>query len=96
MNTTTPVSFDPFGGGVLIDPTAQGATNVVTISDSVITGNRSGAEGGGIADIGQLTLTNTIVSSNEAGSAAGQRAKGGGIWTASPGPVGSPASGTAR
>ena len=59
VNTTTPASFDPFGGGVLIYPTAQGATNVVTISDSVITGNRSGAEGGGIADIGQLTLTNS-------------------------------------
>ena len=93
VNTTTPVTFDPFGGGVLVNPTAAGATNVVTISDSVITGNRSGAEGGGIADIGQLTLTNSIVSSNEAGSAAGVRAKGGGIWTASPGPVGSPAPG---
>ena len=89
VNTTTPVSFDPFGGGVLVNPTAAGATNVVTISDSVVTGNSSGAEGGGIADIGQLTLTNSIVSSNEAGSAAGQRAKGGGIWTASPGGTGS-------
>ena len=37
---------------------------------------RSGAEGGGIADIGQLTLTNSIVSSNEAGSAAGQHGEG--------------------
>jgi hypothetical protein len=89
VNTTTPVPFDPFGGGVLIYPTAAGATNVVTISDSVVTGNSSGAEGGGIADIGQLTLTNSVISSNEAGSAAGQRAKGGGIWTASPGGTGS-------
>ena len=84
VNTTTPAPFDPFGGGVLIYPTAQGATNVVTISDSVVTGNSSGAEGGGIADIGQLTLTNSVVSSNETGSAAGQRAKGGGIWHRKP------------
>ena len=88
-NTTAPVPFDPFGGGVWIEPTAAGATNVVTISDSVITANHSGAEGGGIADAGQLTLVNSVVSGNTAGSAAGQRAKGGGIWTSSPGGTGS-------
>ena len=93
VNTTTPASFDPFGGGVLIYPTAQGATNVVTISDSVITGNRSGAEGGGIADIGQLTLSNTHRQLERSGKLGRREAKGGGIWTASPGPVGSPAFG---
>jgi hypothetical protein len=95
------------GGGVYIVPAedfSPGAT--VTISDSVITGNRvapiatigptedqlpfwpvcptgpcpfAGASGGGIADDGNLTLTHTTVSDNQAVGPASD-ADGGGIW----------------
>jgi fibronectin-binding autotransporter adhesin len=44
--------------------------------------------GGGIADIGRLTLINTIVSNNIAGDGLASSAAGGGIWTATNGGAG--------
>lgn len=44
--------------------------------------------GGGIADIGKLTLINTIVSNNTAGGGPSSDAGGGGIWTATNGGAG--------
>ena len=44
--------------------------------------------GGGIADIGKLTLINTTVSNNVAGGGPASSAGGGGIWTATNGGAG--------
>ena len=78
-------TFAALGGGVFIEIAenfGRGAT--VTIADSVITGNRASpeaavpggtfalAEGAGIDNFGDLTLVNTQVTNNEAGSAPGQ------------------------
>jgi hypothetical protein len=41
--------------------------------------------GGGIADIGKLTLVDTVVSGNVAGGPLASNAEGGGIWTATAG-----------
>jgi hypothetical protein len=46
------------------------------------------ALGGGIADVGRLTLINTTVSNNLAGGALASDAAGGGIWTATNGGAG--------
>jgi hypothetical protein len=48
----------------------------------------AGGFGGGIADIGKLTLINTIVSNNTAGGGPASNAGGGGIWTATNGGAG--------
>ena len=99
--------FFAAGGGVLI-PEAAGHTTgaTVTISDSVISGNRvtagtpeqvcdhacSFASGGGIANWGTLTVTNTRIVDNVAGSTPtsgglATDARGGGIWTSEVGAV---------
>jgi hypothetical protein len=97
--------FFSAGGGVLIEAAANntiGAT--VTISDSVISGNRvaagppqplcdhpcSFASGGGIANWGRLTVTDTRVDGNAVGSmptsgGLATDARGGGIWNSSVG-----------
>ena len=48
----------------------------VTLTDSIISGNRSGASGGGISSYGEVALTSSTVSGN---STTGLRAYGGGI-----------------
>ncbi|MDX6571065.1 MAG: hypothetical protein QOC86_221, partial [Gaiellales bacterium] len=45
----------------------------------------AGGFGGGIADLGKLTLINTTVSNNVAGGGHASEANGGGIWTATNG-----------
>ena len=95
--------FFAAGGGVLIPASAGFSTGAtVTITDSVITGNRvtagppgvicacSFASGGGIANSGTLTVTNTRIADNVAGATAtsgglATDARGGGIWNASQG-----------
>jgi hypothetical protein len=99
--------FFAAGGGVLIPEAADhtiGAT--VTISDSVVSGNRvtagspqplcgnpcSFASGGGIANWGTLTVTNTRIADNVAGSTPtsgglATDARGGGIWNSRVGAV---------
>jgi hypothetical protein len=83
VNNSAPDMVVSFGGGVSI-PWASGFTTgaTVTISDSVITGNRvtpqtaglfcgvpcAFAFGGGIDNAGTLTVTNTAISGNQAGS----------------------------
>jgi hypothetical protein len=99
--------FFTAGGGVLIPEAADHTTGAtVTISDSVISGNRvaagppqpvcgnpcSFASGGGIANWGTLTVTNTRIDGNVAGSTAtsgglATDARGGGIWNSSVGAV---------
>jgi hypothetical protein len=105
--------FFTAGGGVLIPAAAGFSTGAtVSISDSVITGNRvtagppqqvctapagfeiacSFASGGGIANWGTLTVTNTQVTGNVAGAAStsgslATDARGGGIWNAGEGTV---------
>src|SRR5262249_46901437 len=92
------------GGGIEVPPGTDfsgGACNdfgggaTVTISNSVITGNRvapsdtvnfiARAFGGGIDTSGSLTLANTTMSNNRVGSASGLSglalAEGGGIFT---------------
>lgn len=85
FNDSTPQSFAATGGGVWIPPGAadtRGAT--VSISDTVVTGNRAAPEatvplcghpcafaaGAGINNAGTLTLTNTKVTDNVAGATA--------------------------
>jgi hypothetical protein len=100
LNDSTPDTFVTFGGGVLIPEAADHAAGAtVTISDSIITGNRVAPEtavplcgfqcafanGGGIANAGTLTVTNTRISDNAAGStpanpSVASYASGGGIW----------------
>jgi Right handed beta helix region len=82
------------GGGVSVPPSASGLGATVTISDSVVSGNRAapastlpgcfpfpfaGASGGGIDNFGTMTLERVLVSNNEAGSAVTSDADGGGI-----------------
>ena len=84
-------------GGVLSDGfDATKAETVVTIVDCVITRNRAvpnpqipkgqgdptAAAGGGIVNVGQLTLVRTTVSDNIVGGGATVEARGGGIWNA--------------
>ena len=74
-------TFAALGGGVFIEIAAAfGRWATVTIADSVITGNRAApgetfpggdfalAQGGGIDNFGDLTLVNTQVTNNTAGS----------------------------
>jgi hypothetical protein len=107
--------FFAAGGGVLI-PAGTGFSTgaTVSITDSVITGNRvtagppqpvcrlpagpadgvpcSFASGGGIANWGTLTVTNTRIAGNIAGAteksgSLATDARGGGIWNAGEGTV---------
>jgi hypothetical protein len=83
FNDSVPGTAVARGGGVFI-PAANGATGAtVTISDSVISGNRTSpqstlpaslcgyvcafASGGGIANAGMLTVENTEITNNVAG-----------------------------
>jgi hypothetical protein len=102
FNGSTPLPFAALGGGVWI-PSGPGNTTgaTVTISDSVITGNRADPEmtdsfcgfpcafalGGGIFNAGTLTVTDTRITDNVAGSTAADHsvasyAAGGGILNA--------------
>ena len=45
----------------------------------------AGALGAGIADVGKLTLVNTLISGNVAGGPVASEANGGGVWTATNG-----------
>ena len=105
LNDSAPVPFAASGGGVWIPPSfgnTAGAT--VSISNSVITGNRAAPEvalplcghvcafaaGGGINNAGELTVINTRITDNVAGSAAADPsvasyAAGGGIMNGPPG-----------
>jgi hypothetical protein len=82
------------GGGVYVPASSGGLAATVTISDSVITGNRAapsavgpgcgdhpfaGASGGGIDNAGTMTLTNVSVTANQATSDLASDAEGGGI-----------------
>ncbi len=100
FNDSTPLPFAAIGGGVWIPPSANNATGAtVAISDSVIAGNRTAPEsdeqvlgcpcafGAGINNAGTLTVTNTRISDNVAGSTASDPsgavfAAGGGIFSA--------------
>jgi hypothetical protein len=108
FNDSVPDPASPRGGGVFIQ-SANGATGAtVTISDSIITGNRVSprvtappgtcsyvcafARGGGIADFGTLTVENTEINDNVAGStvndgSVASDANGGGIHIAPVGTV---------
>ena len=83
LNDSAPLPFAASGGGVWIPPSFDnraGAT--VSIADSVITGNRAAPEtavpvcghpcafaaGGGVNNAGTLTVTNTKITDNVAGS----------------------------
>ena len=85
FNGSTPLPFAALGGGVWIPSGAGNATGAtVTISDSVITGNRAAPQttdpfcgfpcafafGGGIFNAGTLTVTDTRITDNVAGSTA--------------------------
>lgn len=78
LNTTQPFPGNPFGGGVWIAE----ADATVTISDSIVTGNRATSppaltcdrgpcapRGGGIDNAGTLTVTDTRITDNVVGSA---------------------------
>jgi len=102
LNDSAPESFAASGGGVWIPPSfgnTAGAT--VSISDALITGNRAAPEtavplcghvcafaaGGGINNAGTLTVANTGITDNVAGSTASDPsvasyAAGGGIMNA--------------
>jgi hypothetical protein len=102
LNDATPDSFVTFGGGISILPAAGDTTGAtVTISDSVISQNRVAphsavplcghlcafAQGGGIANAGTLTVKNTTIHENVAGStltdpSVASYAAGGGILNA--------------
>lgn len=100
FNDSTPLPFAAIGGGVWIPASAGGATGAtVAISDSVIAGNRTApasedqvlgcpcAFGAGINNAGILTVTNTRISDNVAGSTASDPSRagiaaGGGIFSA--------------
>ncbi len=83
FNGSTPLPFAALGGGVWIPAGAGNATGAtVTISDSVITGNRAAPQttdpfcgfpcafafGGGIFNAGTLTVTDTRITENVSGS----------------------------
>lgn len=102
FNDSAPESFAASGGGVWIPPGSANTTGAtVSISDSVVTGNRAAPEtavplcghvcafaaGGGINNAGTLTVTNTRITDNVAGSTASDPsvasyAAGGGIMNA--------------
>ena len=90
VNTATPA----LGGGIYVPASATGGGATVTISDSLVTGNRAApatagpgcdglpaatGSGGGIDNAGAMTLSNVVVSNNEAGSNVSSDADGGGI-----------------
>lgn len=93
---TAPAGFATAVAGAFI----SGGNPMTTISDSVISGNNTHAStssgaifvgGGGILNIGSLTLRNTAVLNNTGtASGPGGVAQGGGIWN-SPIPDGPPA-----
>ena len=63
------------GGGII-------NRGVMTLANSVVTGNTGTFSGGGIWNSGTMTLTNTTVSGNaEVANPSGQSAGGGGIYT---------------
>ena len=83
FNGSTPLPFAALGGGVSIPSGAGNSTGAtVTISDSVITGNRADPQatdpfcgfpcafalGGGIFNAGTLTVTDTRITENVSGS----------------------------
>jgi hypothetical protein len=83
-----------YGGGIFVPASATGGGATVTISDSLVTGNRAApaaagpgcdglpaatGSGGGIDNAGAMTLSNVVVSNNEAGSNVSSDADGGGI-----------------
>jgi hypothetical protein len=85
FNGSTPLPFAALGGGVWIPSGAGNATGAtVTISDSVISGNRADPQvadpfcgfpcafalGGGIFNAGTLTVIDTRITDNVAGSTA--------------------------
>ena len=85
LNDSAPLSFAALGGGVWIPSGAGGSTGAtVSISDSVITGNRAAPEetdafcgfpcafalGGGIFNAGSLTVKDTRITDNVAGATA--------------------------
>ena len=85
VNGSTPLPFAALGGGVWIPAGAGNATGAtVTISESVITGNRADPQttdpfcgfpcafalGGGIFNAGTLTVTDTRITDNVSGSTA--------------------------
>lgn len=63
---------DNSGGGVLVESGA-----IVTVSEASITGNAAGT-GGGIANAGNLTITRSLIDSNQV-NIPGAENKGGGI-----------------
>lgn len=91
--------WGPRAGGLLVDQIDDTkAHSVVSLIDCVVTRNvvepqrtiapdnpTAGAEGGGIANIGRLTLVRTVVSDNVVGGGVSGRATGGGIWNATGG-----------
>jgi len=83
FNDSAPLPFAALGGGVWIPSGADNSTGAtVSISDSIITGNRAAPEttdsfcgfpcafafGGGIFNAGTLTVTDTRISDNVSGS----------------------------
>jgi len=85
FNDSAPLPFAALGGGVWIPSGADNSTGAtVSISDSVIAGNRASPEttdafcgfpcafalGGGIFNAGTLTVTDTRISDNVSGSTA--------------------------
>jgi hypothetical protein len=62
-----------FGGGI------YNYFGILTINDSIISGNVSSYFGGGIANMGTLTITNTTISGNTAGDSRYYSGGGGGI-----------------
>lgn len=72
--------------------TGNRATPTSTVDSGEPCGSRNcpfaQAQGGGIADVGRLTLINTTVSNNLAGGPLASDAAGGGIWTATNGGAG--------
>ena len=74
-NGTGPVAGAAQGGAVFVDGAAT-----AKISDSVITGNATtNANGGGIYNVGDLTVSHSTISNNNAGTGSG-----GGISTGGP------------
>jgi hypothetical protein len=77
-----PITYAASGGGVSIPGSAGEPCGGVNCPFAQ-------GLGGGIADVGRLTLINTIVSDNVAGGPLASDAAGGGIWTATHGGAGS-------
>ncbi len=64
------------GGAVYFD-----SLGMLTISDSVISGNTAGANGGGIFSSGNLIVTNTTIGGASAGAGNTASGSGGGIYS---------------